>query len=190
MALNSRVSHSIPIYTHFLLKTIVEKAINNRKLDIKFTHYPFPLTYDIKDEKLVGKKYSVIFFLSAALSLMPVNYIFHLVKERVNGSKHLMVISGLNIVSYWLVNYIFEIIKYYFTAGICFLLLYAFNFYKDYFYIFYITLGPGMISLTYIMSFFLDESSAQNMVLLVNFIIGNMGAIIVIVLRMSQEPVK
>ena len=120
MALNPRVSHSIPIYTHFLLKTIVEKAINNRQLDIKFTHYPFPLTYDNKDVKLVGKKYSVIFFLSASLSLMPVNYIFHLVKERVNGSKHLMIISGLNIFSYWLVNYIFEIIKYYFTAGICF----------------------------------------------------------------------
>ena len=189
IALNARVIQSVPIYTHFLLKSIVEKAIN-RKLNIKFTHQPFPFIYDLKDIKLVGKKYSVIFFLSAALSLMPVNYIFHLVKERVNGSKHLMRISGLNIASYWMVNYLFEIIKYYFTGGICFLLLYMFNYYKDYFYIFFITLGPGMISLTYIMSFFLDESSAQNMVLLINFVIGNIGAIIVVVLRMSTDSVK
>jgi ABC-type multidrug transport system fused ATPase/permease subunit len=47
-----------------------------------------------------------------------------------------------------------------------------------------------MISLTYIMSFFLDESSSQNMVLLVNFVIGNMGAIIVRVLRMSSNSAK
>ena len=189
MALNPRVDHSIPIYTHFLLKTIVEKSLN-KLLDIKFTHHPFPYIYDIKDERLVGKKYSVIFFLSAALSLMPANYIFHLVKERVNGSKHLMRISGLNLASYWIVNYIFEIIKYYFTAGICFLLLYAFNYYNYYFFIFYLTLGPGMISLTYIMSFFLDESSAQNIVLLINFVIGNIGAIIVLVLRMSSDSVR
>ena len=79
-----------------------------------------------------------------------------------------MRISGLNIASYWIVNYLFEIVKYYITAGICFLLLYAFNFYKNYFYIFYITLGPGLISLTYIMSCFLDESSAQHIVIIIN----------------------
>jgi len=188
MVLNARVKHCIPIYTHFLSKAIIEKAINHeRKIDIKFTHYPLPLTYDIKDERLVGNKYAVVFFLSAALAIMPANYIYLLVTERVNNSKHLMRISGLNIASYWIVNYLFEIVKYYITAGICFLLLYAFNFYKDYFYIFYITLGPGLISLTYIMSCFLDESSAQNIVIIINFIIGNVGAIIVIVLRTSES---
>jgi ATP-binding cassette subfamily A (ABC1) protein 3 len=190
MVLNARIKHCIPIYTHFLSKAIIEKAINHeRKIDIKFTHYPLPLTYDIKDERLVGNKYAVVFFLSAALAIMPVNYIYLLVTERVNNSKHLMRISGLNIASYWIVNYIFEIVKYYSTGGICFLLLYVFKFYKNYFYIFYITLGPGLISLTYIMSFFLDESSAQNVVLVVNFIIGNVGAIIIIVIR-TVESVK
>ena len=182
ISLNSRVKQCIPIYLPLLLKSVIEKAAK-KKINIKYTHSPMPLTYDIKDEKFIGCNYAVMFFLSAALSIMPINYIFHLVKERINNSKHLMRISSVNIASYWIVNYIFEIIKYYFTGGLCILLLYIFKFYKEYLFIFYITLGPGMVSLTYIMSFFLDESNAQNAVILVNFIIGNIGAITVLFLR-------
>ena len=95
-----------------------------------------------------------------------------------------MRISGINIVSYWIYNYIFELIKYYFTAGICALLLWAFDYYKNYLYILYLTYGPGMISLTYAMSFFFSsESNTQNAVILLNFIVGDLGSIIVLVLR-------
>ena len=95
-----------------------------------------------------------------------------------------MRISGINITSYWIVNYIFELVKYYFTGGVCLLLLYLFDAYKDYLYISYITLGPSLVSSTYCLSFFFNnESDAQNIVILINFLFGYLGSIIVNVLR-------
>ena len=183
MILNSRIQHCIPIYSHYFLKSIIEKAANH-KVDIIFTNYPLPYTNDLKEQKSFGNSIAVIFFIAIALSLMPANFITVYVKERVNNSKHLMRVSGINIISYWIVNYIFELVKYYFATGICLLLLWAFDYYRDYLYIVYLTYGPSMISLTYSISFFFDnESNAQNAVILINFLFGYLGSIIVSVLR-------
>ena len=183
LVLNARIKHAIPIYSHFLLKSIIENACNH-KVDINYTHYPLPMTNDLKIQKSYGNSITVIFFIAIALSLMPANFITLYVKERNNNSKHLMRISGINIASYWIVNYIFEIVKYYFSTGICMLLLWAFDYYRTYLYILYITFGPGMISMTYALSFFFDnESNAQNAIILINFLFGYLGSIIVSVLR-------
>jgi len=119
---------------------------------------------------------------------MPANFISLLVKERTNNSKHLMRISGINIFSYWLVNYLFEFVKYYITGGICLICLFIFKFYKKYFYIMYLVYGPAMVSLTYAMSFFFsDESNAQNAIILLNFLFGDLGSIIILILRMLDS---
>ena len=101
-----------------------------------------------------------------------------------------MRVSGINIASYWLVNYIFELIKYYFTTGICILLLYAFGYYKNYLYILYLCYGPATVSVTYILSFiFESESNAQNGIILLNFLVGALGSVCVLLIR-SLENVK
>ena len=181
--LNTRVKHCIPIYTSFFLKSIIEKA-TNKTIDISFMHYPLPLTNDIKDLNKLGSKLTIVFFIGIAFSLQPINFISLLVGERINNSKHLMRISGINILSYWSVNYIFDIIKYYFTCGICLLLLYFFHYYKKYLVIFYLIYGPTMVSLTYFLSFFFSsESSAQNIIILIYFVFGDLGSIIICLLR-------
>ena len=183
MVLNARVRQGLPIYSYHFLKKILEKACG-KKLSITYTHYPLPLTHDLSESKSYGNKIAVVLFLAIALALIPANFITIYVKERANNSKHLMRVSGINITSYWIVNYIFELIKYYFTAGVCLLLVYAFDSYKDYLYIAYITLGPGLVSSTYCLSFFFNnESDAQNLVILINFLFGYLGSIIVNVLR-------
>ena len=183
MVLNARVAHGIPIYSHYLLKQIIKKATGN-DVDIHYTHYPLPMTHDLSEKESFGNSIAVIFFIAIALALMPANFITTYVKERINNSKHLMRISGINIFSYWIVNYIFELVKYYFATGICLLLLLAFDYYEKYLYILYLTFGPSMISLTYALSFFFDnESNAQNAVILINFLFGYLGSIIVGVLR-------
>ncbi len=104
--------------------------------------------------------------------------------ERLNNSKHLMRISGISLFAYWLSNFIMELIKYYFTAGICVLLIWIFGFYEKYFAIFYLVYGPPMILSTYILSFLFDnESSAQNGVILLNFLIGALGSSVVLIFR-------
>ena len=183
IALNARLRQGVPIYSYYFLKKILEKACGH-ELNIIYTHYPLPMTHDLSEGKSFGNKIAIVLFLAIALALIPANFITLFVKERANNSKHLMRISGINIVSYWIVNYIFEFIKYYFTGGICLLLLYLFDTYKEYLYIVYITLGPSMISSTYCLSYFFDnESDAQNVVILVNYLFGYLGSIIVSVLR-------
>ena len=186
MALNSRVRHSIPIYTHYVLSSIIQKECQKRhkNVSISYTHYPMPFTEDLKESRAMGNYLAIIFFIAIAFAIMPANFISLLVKERINNSKHLMRISGINIVSYWLVNYIFEFIKYYFTAGVCLIFLYLFNFYRPYFYILYLIYGPAMISSTYALSFlFQTESTAQNAIIIINFILGDLGSIIILMLR-------
>ena len=183
MVLNARIKQVIPLYSHYILKAIIEKSCGH-SININYTHYPLPMTNDLKQSKSFGNSLAVIFFIAIALSLMPANFITVYVRERINNTKHLMRISGINIFSYWIINYIFELVKYYFSTGICIFLLWAFDYYEKYLYILYITFGPSMISLTYSLSFFFDnESNAQNAIILINFLFGYLGSIIVGVLR-------
>ena len=90
----------------------------------------------------------------------------------------------MNSTAYWTVNYIFELAKYYVTCGICIFLIWLFDFYRDYLVILYILFGPAMVSFTYILSFlFSKESSAQNIVILLNFLVGALGSTVILMLR-------
>ena len=181
--INARVKHGIPIYTHFFLKKLIEKASSNN-VEINFIHYPLPLTAQLEEQRGQMNNNLVIFFIAIALALIPANFITIIVKERKNNSKHLMRVSGINITAYWIVNYIFELFKYYFTCGFCLLFLKFFDFYRDYLYILYIIYGPAVVSVTYILSFLFDsESGAQNGIILLNFLVGALGSVIILLLR-------
>ena len=193
MLLNARVKQAVPIYTHYFLTSIITNECKRRgkNITINYTHYPMPVTSDVKDQTSMVKNIAIIFFVSIAFGMLPINFVSILVKERINNSKHLMKISGLNMLSYWAVNFIFEFFKYYFTAGICLYLLYYFGYYRKYLYILYLTYGPGMITLTYAISLYFDsESNAQIFVILLNFVLGDLGSIIILGLRTNSETLE
>jgi hypothetical protein len=128
--LNTRISHVVPIYSYFFFKKILE--VKQPGIQVNFVHYPLPLTAELEEQTDQTSNSLIIFFVAIAFSLIPANFIVIIVKEKLNNSKHLMRVSGINIVSYWIINFLFELVKYYFTCGICLLLLLAFDFYKDY----------------------------------------------------------
>ena len=182
--LNSRVKHGVPLYTFNFLTNLIRKLTPHSDFQVEYVHYPFPLTADLEEQRGQMNTILVIFFISIALALIPANFITIIVKEKINNSKHLMRVSGINIISYWLVNYIFELVKYYFTTGICLILLYAFDFYKNYLYILYLIYGPATVSVTYILSFlFESESNAQNGIILLNFLLGALGSVCILLIR-------
>ena len=184
--LNTRVKHGVPIYTSFFLKKIIEIEVPN--VEINFFHYPLPLTAQLEQQSDQTNNNLVIFFVAIAFSLIPANFITTIKKEKINNSKHLMRISGINISAYWIVNFIFELTKYYFTCGICLLLLYIFDFYENYLYILYICYGPSMILMTYDLSFVFDsESSAQNGIILLNFLLGALASVVILILRVLDN---
>ena len=187
--LNTRVSHSVPLYSvNFLHKLIMENSAYKSELSINYYHYPMPLTAELEQSRDQMGNSLVIFFVAIAFSLIPANFVTIIVKEKLNNSKHLMRVSGISIVSYWIVNFIFELVKYYFTCGICLLLLWAFDFYKDYLYILYLIYGPAMVSMTYVLSFlFSSESGAQNGIILLNFLVGALGSTVILLLRLLDN---
>ena len=179
---NSRVIHGVPIYTSVFLEKIINKA-SGHKVEINYKHKVMKLTAK-QEMSSTGTAGTVVLFVAIAYALIPANFITIIVRERNNNSKHLMRLSGMNILSYWIVNFIFEIIKYYFTGGICILLLYIFDYYQDYLIYFYLLYGPPLILMTYAVSFmFNDESGAQNKMILIHSLIGALGSSVIIVLR-------
>ena len=183
IAVNARVKHAVPIYNFYFMKQIIQKAIN-RKINITFTHYPLPLTKQISQRSDEVNNSVFILFIATAFSLIPSSFITRIVKERINNSKHLMRISGMNRLAYWIVNYIFELVKYYFTGGICILFIWIFDYYEDYLILLYFLYGLAMVSSTYILSFFFQkQETAQNIIILMNFVVGALGSVVILLLR-------
>ena len=180
---NSIADHAPNYYCYYFLNQIINYA-NNKPIKIHFYNIPMALTTDLQSTSNQTNNTIVVFFVSIAFALIPANFVTIIVKERINNSKHIMHLSGINFFAYWLVNYIFELIKYYFTGGVCLLLIYLFDYFPKYFWILYICLGPSMISNTYFFSFlFSSESSAQNGVILINFLIGGLASTVALMFR-------
>ena len=177
---NGRARQSPMMYAYTFMNKILE--INGIKLD--YTHDPLPTTKDNKSNSKALNNFCLVFFVSIAFSLIPANFISSIVTERINNSKHLMRISGVSIFAYWTINFFFELVKYYVTAGICLLILWAFDFVPSYFYLLYLLYGPPMITITYFFSFFFNsEAIAQNFLILFNLVFGSLGSTVVIMLR-------
>ena len=187
--INTQARQGAMYITYYFLQQIIAAKTNG--VSVSFTNYPMPLTKKLQNSADQTSNSLIVFFVAVAFSLIPANFITIIVKEKVNNSKHLMKISGMSFSAYWIVNYIFELIKYYFTAGVCMLLIYLFNFYPKYFIIFYIIYGPSMTSFTYLLSFSFDEeTSSQNGAILLNFLIGALGSSVVLMFRGLENMKK
>ena len=180
--INTQATFGGMYFPYYFLSRAMNIIIPDLKLS--FTNHALPLTAEEESNAGQTSNSLIVFFVAVAFALIPANFITIIVKERVNNSKHLMRISGMSFLAYWLTNYIFELAKYYITAGVCLLLIWAFDFYEKYFVIFYIIYGPPMVTFTYVMSFwFNSETSAQNGAILLNFLIGALGSSVVLMFR-------
>ena len=184
--INPRIIQGVPLFTSAFLEQIIKKASNNN-VSINFQHKVMGQTY----KQVTRADYSsdnVVLFVAIAYAMIPANIITIIVRERINNSKHLMKLSGMNIISYWTVNFLYEIIKFYFTGGICLLLIYLFDFYEKYLIDFYLLYGPPLILMTYVISFlFNDESDAQFKVILMHSLIGALGSTLIIIFRQVNK---
>ena len=184
------VSRNAPvIYTQYMLNKIHSLAVGKT---IKVNNYisPFPLTTKVKSQGKTRNDTNLVFFFSIAFALIPANFITFIIRERETNTKHLQVISGISLISYWMSNFIFELVKYYFIGGVNLLLILWFGVFPPYLWLLYLLYGFPMIAFTYLLSFFFKtESSAQNVVIFVNFLFGSLAGTIVIVLRVIEDVI-
>ena len=184
--INPRVMQGVPLFTSAFLEQIIKKDSNNG-ISINFQHKVMGKTYK-QETKTDYSSNNVVLFVAIAYAMIPANIITIIVRERTNNSKHLMKLSGMNIISYWLVNFLYEIIKFYFTGGICLLIIYLFNYYEFYLINFYLLYGPSLIIMTYAISFlFNDESDAQFIVILSHSLIGALGSTLIMFFRQVEK---
>jgi len=149
------------------------------------------LTFQTKNRSQSRNSTNLVFFISVAFALIPANFITIIIKERELNTKHLQIISGITTSSYWISNFIFEFLKYFFTGGICLILIVAFGVYEDNLILLVFLYGLSMVSFTYIMSFlFKTESTAQNFVILINFFFGALGGTVILVLRIIPDTIE
>jgi ATP-binding cassette subfamily A (ABC1) protein 3 len=178
---NSRVIQGVPLYTSAFLEQIIKKGSKNN-VNINYQHKVMGITYE-EEISSSGSSNIIVFFVAIAYALIPANFISTIVRERTNNSKHLMKLSGMNMLSYWLANFIYELIKFYFTGGLCLLILYLFEYNTPYIIEFYILYGPSLVFMTYAISFlFNDESNAQNKTILLHALIGALGSNVILIL--------
>ena len=183
---NSRVKQGIPLFTSAFLEQIIKKDSKNN-VSINYQHKAMGRTAK-QEMSSTGAANTVVLFVAIAYALIPANFITTIVRERSNNSKHLMKLSGMNIFSYWVVNFLYEIIKFYFSGGICLLLIYLFDYYTPYLVYFYLLYGPPLIFMTYAVSFlFNDESNAQNKIILLHSFIGALGSTVILILRQVEK---
>ena len=184
MLLNAEVRIAPAYFAHHFYKQIVDHLCQTDDSGFKYKHTPMPQTTNLKSHSKETNNYCLVFFVNVAFSLIPANFVTLIVKERVNNSKHLMKISGVGLVAYWMSNYIFEIIKYYVAGGVNMLLIWAFDLFPDYLWVLYLLYGPSMVSCTYLLSYaFVSESTAQNGVILINFVFGALGSSVCLMFR-------
>ena len=188
--INARVTQGVPLFTSAFLEKVLNKAAKNvgQNITVNFKNKAMVNTFQQEETSNSASKGTIVVFVAIAFSLIPANFITIIVKEKNNNSKHIMRLSGINIVSYWLVNFIYELVKYYFTGGIILLILKIGDYDYEYIWAFYIILGPALISVTYVISFFFtDDSNAQNKMILINTLISVLGGSTVVVLRANES---
>jgi ATP-binding cassette subfamily A (ABC1) protein 3 len=184
---NTYSKDSAIMYPQVLMNKIISSAAG-RKITINFTNAPFPLTSRVRTQGQSRNNSNLVFFISIAFALIPANFITILIKEREQNTKHLQIVSGISYTSYWVSNFIFELLKYYFTGGICLLLILAFDVFPDWFWLLYLLYGFAMVSFTYMLTFaFKTEAGAQNFVIMINFIFGALGGSVILILRVFDD---
>jgi ATP-binding cassette subfamily A (ABC1) protein 3 len=184
---NTYSKDSAIIFPQVLMNKIISNAAG-REIKINLTNWPFPLTSRIRTQGQTRNNSNLVFFVSIAFALIPANFITLLIKEREQNTKHLQIVSGISYTSYWMSNFIFELIKYYFTGGICLLIILAFGFFPDWFWLVYLLYGFAMVSFTYMMTFvFKTEANAQNFIIMINFIFGALGGSVIMILRVFDD---
>jgi len=187
---NTNARFSPVIFSQYIQSKIISYVLNS-EVTINSSTEPFPLTAQVKNQGQARNISNLVFFVSIAFALIPANFITFLIREKLLNTKHLQLLSGVSKFNYWLSNFIFELIKYYIIAGSISIVIYLFDDYVKYFWIFYVLYGPAMIMFTYMLSFLFEtESSGQNGVILLNFLLGTLAGNVVLVFRVLPDFVN
>jgi ATP-binding cassette subfamily A (ABC1) protein 3 len=133
--------------------------------------------------------------ISLSFSFIPASYAIYVVKEREVKAKHQQIISGVSLLAYWVSTFMFDMVTYLIPSLFTIAMVNAFN--VEAFssgaglegtIALFLLYGPAVAAHTYCLSFlFKTHSSAQNFVLIINVISGNVLSTVSYVLSNLEQ---
>eukprot|EP00742_Colponemidia_sp_Colp-10_P005314 GILJ01005677.1.p1 GENE.GILJ01005677.1~~GILJ01005677.1.p1 ORF type:complete len:1586 (+),score=373.31 GILJ01005677.1:210-4760(+) len=164
----------------------------NPAATIEAAQWPFPFTEREQSQIDTISAVLVALFILIPFTFIPSTYVAFIVRERECKSKHLQFVSGASYIAYWLANFVFDLVSYLVTVGIAFIVFAIFDqqwtigsadagFGTFFLFLFY---GLSAIGCAYLVSFLFDNhSTAQTIIMMVNFIIGFLLVLVMFFLR-------
>eukprot|EP00004_Rigifila_ramosa_P026391 TRINITY_DN818_c0_g1_i1.p1 TRINITY_DN818_c0_g1~~TRINITY_DN818_c0_g1_i1.p1 ORF type:complete len:1668 (-),score=437.00 TRINITY_DN818_c0_g1_i1:51-5054(-) len=178
---NQTFFHSTPVFQSMISGAILNSATGVGGYSILLKNEPWPLTDNQREFiDAIISVFAAIFVL-LPYCFLPANFVVFLVKERENKAKHIQLVSGVSVYAYWAANMTWDLIMFAITSIGTIIVFLAFDkqefignfetFAATFFlFVFY---GLAVIPWTFCWSFaFTNPSSAQNAMLMINFLAG------------------
>lgn len=179
---NATARDAAPMFIN-LVHTGILRAIDgaaNPGASITVSNKPLPLTRLQNDISQSSDAFSTATYVVIAFAFLPASYAIFVVRERETGAKHQQLISGVSLPAYWLATYLWDAASYLIPSGLSILMFVAFG--VDAYttgegltatVLLFLLYGPAVAAQTYCFSYlFKSHSTAQNIVLLLNFLCG------------------
>jgi ABC-type multidrug transport system ATPase subunit len=146
----------------------------------------------------IGAINSFIFamFVMIPFTFVPSTFVTFVVREREFHAKHLQLISGMNFVLYWFSNFLFDVLAFTITTSMTIIIFLIFN--REEFvgtwelfgatFTLFMMMGITSVASAYCVSFlFENHATAQNVTMMVNFIVGFLCVIVVYFLSFIES---
>lgn len=179
LLVNSTAKHGPAVFMNLIDQALARHMWSSSNAKIQVTNHPFPFTSRFVDLLDSFSAVSAAISIVIAFSFVPASVAIFVVKEREISAKHQQLISGASTFAYWLSSYVWDMVMYLVPCFFSVLAVYVFKisaFEGENFgavAVLFFLYGLAVMPFTYVVSFmFASHSTAQNVVLLLNFITG------------------
>eukprot|EP00455_Lapot_gusevi_P019876 TRINITY_DN2115_c0_g1_i7.p1 TRINITY_DN2115_c0_g1~~TRINITY_DN2115_c0_g1_i7.p1 ORF type:complete len:716 (-),score=134.15 TRINITY_DN2115_c0_g1_i7:926-3073(-) len=192
---NTSTYHELPIGVYNYFNNIYRKAGGASSSAMRLVNNPMPKT--AREEAFESSIRSILIgiIIMIPFTFIPSTFVAWIVKERECKARHLQNVSGLGFGVYWVSNFLFDIVSFLITMALA-LIVFAIFDRQEYIgsdaigstillFVFY---GLSGVAFSYLVSFLFDEhSTAQNIVMLANFIAGFLLVLVVFILSIVDS---
>nr|CAJ2475710.1 unnamed protein product [Leishmania braziliensis] len=195
---NTTALHEVAIETSNVFAAYLHAATGRPDMSVMTAVSPLPKTS--QQQAVESSVYAIMIsvIIMIPFTFIPSTFVGWIVKERECKARHLQNVSGLSFYVYWLANFLFDLCSYIITMCLVIVVFLAFG--RDEYvasnnigatFVVLLLYGVSGILMAYALSFAFDShSTAQNVVMLVNFIIGFLLVLAVSALTLSESTKK
>eukprot|EP00759_Apiculatamorpha_spiralis_P055716 PhF_6_TR7887/c0_g1_i5/m.11597/K05643/ABCA3; ATP-binding cassette, subfamily A (ABC1), member 3 len=177
---NSTAIHGFPEGFSSMQATMASVLLQKNVI-IQAATYPLDWTQRQSAQIQSWQSFITAFFILIPFTFVPATYASWIVKEKESKAKQLQFVCGLNPIAYWVANFLWDLVSFLCTEFLVFIIFLIFQ--RDEYVgdgtsfvatlILFTLFGMSGISFAYTAShFFTNHSTAQNVVMLTNFVAG------------------